>query len=69
MFEYENKNFSKGTLVTQLLNIMKLQSVFYIQYSQHKLKNVSKRANKYGMKNAFIHQQPKYFKNTTFLVG
>ena len=48
---------------------MKLQSVFYIQYSQHKLKNVSKRANKYGMKNAFIHQQPKYFKNTTFLVG
>ena len=53
----------------QPLNIMKLQSVFYIQYSQHIKKCFKKKQISEKWKNAFMHQQPKYLKNITFLLG
>ena len=52
----------------QLLNTTKLNSVFYIQYSQHKLKTVSRKSKLYKGKKAFMYEQQKYLKITS-LVG
>ena len=49
-----------------LLNILKLHSAFYIQYSQHKLKNDSIRSNLVRTKKSIYASATKVFEKYNF---
>ena len=46
------------------MNELKSQSVIYIQYSQHKLRNVSRKSKLLRRERAFMGQQPKHLKQS-----